>query len=166
MVVLYIRNVKGAILIGIMSTTILAVIVEAIGDFGPTVGGDGSVNPKGWNLNVPVWPDSIVDMPDFSLLGNFSLFGAFERAGVVTAALFVFTLLLADFFDTMGTMTAIGAEAGLLDEEGMPPNTQRILIVDSLAAAAGGAGPRRATRPTSSRRPAWGRAPAPGWPVS
>ena len=48
--------------------------------------------------------------------------------------------MLADFFDTMGTMTAIGAEAGLLDEEGAPPNTQRILIVDSLAAAAGGAG--------------------------
>jgi AGZA family xanthine/uracil permease-like MFS transporter len=48
--------------------------------------------------------------------------------------------MLADFFDTMGTMTAIGAEAGLLDEEGIPPNSQRILIVDSLAAAAGGAG--------------------------
>ena len=53
--------------------------------------------------------------------------------------LFVFTLMLADFFDTMGTMTAIGAEAGLLDEDGMPPNSQRILVVDSLAAAAGGA---------------------------
>ena len=39
----------------------------------------------------------------------------------------------------MGTMTAIGAEAGLLDEEGNPPNTQRILVVDSIAAAAGGA---------------------------
>ena len=47
--------------------------------------------------------------------------------------------MLADFFDTMGTMTAIGAEAGLLDEAGTPPNTQRILIVDSVAAAAGGA---------------------------
>ncbi|MGI8701380.1 MAG: solute carrier family 23 protein, partial [Nocardioidaceae bacterium] len=70
---------------------------------------------------------------------NFSLFGAFSHAGVVTALLFVFTLLLADFFDTMGTMTAIGAEAGLLDEEGMPPNSQKILVVDSLAAAAGGA---------------------------
>jgi AGZA family xanthine/uracil permease-like MFS transporter len=54
--------------------------------------------------------------------------------------LLVFTLMLADFFDTMGTMTAIGAEADLLDAEGAPPNTQRILVVDSLAAAAGGAG--------------------------
>ena len=57
----------------------------------------------------------------------------------MTALLLVFTLLLADFFDTMGTMTAIGAEAGLLDEDGKPPNTERILVVDSLAAAAGGA---------------------------
>ena len=47
--------------------------------------------------------------------------------------------MLADFFDTMGTMVAIGAEAGLLDEDGNPPNAQRILIVDSVAAAAGGA---------------------------
>ena len=47
--------------------------------------------------------------------------------------------MLADFFDTMGTMTAIGAEAGLLDEEGPPPNTTKILVVDSIAAAAGGA---------------------------
>ena len=59
---------------------------------------------------------------------------------MVAALLLVFTLMLADFFDTMGTMTAIGAEAGLLDEEGTPPSTQRILVVDSVAAAAGGLG--------------------------
>ncbi len=62
-----------------------------------------------------------------------------EASASSAALLLVFTLLLADFFDTMGTMTAIGAEAGLLDEEGTPPNTQRILVVDSIAAAAGGA---------------------------
>ena len=78
-------------------------------------------------------------MPDLQLLGDFNLLGSWENAGIVISALFVFTLLLADFFDTMGTMTAIGAEAGLLDEEGMPHNTQRILIVDSIAAVAGGA---------------------------
>lgn len=138
MVILYIRKVKGAILIGIVATTVLAVIVEAIADIGPTVIGD-EVNPKGWNLNVPVWPDKLVDTPDFSLVGDFNLLGGFQEVGFVSACLFVFTLLLADFFDTMGTMTAIGAEAGLLDEEGIPPNSQRILIVDSIAAAAGGA---------------------------
>ncbi len=88
---------------------------------------------------MPGLPDKFVDVPDFATLGEFSLLGSFQSVGVVSALLLVFTLMLADFFDTMGTMTAIGAEAGLLDEEGTPPNTQRILIVDSVAAAAGGA---------------------------
>jgi AGZA family xanthine/uracil permease-like MFS transporter len=138
MVTLYVRKVHGAILVSIIVTTVVAVVVEAIAKVGPSVSGD-KVNPNGWNLNVPALPKTVVDVPDFGLLGQFSLFGAFERVGVVTAVLFVFTLMLADFFDTMGTMTAIGAEAGLLDEEGVPPNSQRILIVDSVAAAAGGA---------------------------
>ena len=125
---LWVRHVKGAILISIVATTVLAIIVEAIGD------------PKAWSLTTPAWPDKIFDTPDFGTVGEFSLLGSFENAGVVTALLFVFTLMLADFFDTMGTMTAIGAEAGLLLEDGTPPNTQRILVVDSIAAAAGGAG--------------------------
>ena len=88
---------------------------------------------------MPALPSSVVEKPDFGLLGHFSLLGSFSAIGVVSAALLVFTLLLADFFDTMGTMVAIGAEAGLLDAEGNPPNAQRILVVDSIAAAAGGA---------------------------
>jgi AGZA family xanthine/uracil permease-like MFS transporter len=142
MAVLYTKRVKGAILISILVATAFAIVLEAIGSFG----GQGYdfehntlTNPSGWNLTIPSFPHSIAATPDFSLIGHFSLFGAFQHAGVVTALLFVFTLLLADFFDTMGTMTAIGAEAGLLDREGMPPNSQAILIVDSLAAAAGGA---------------------------
>lgn len=134
MIVLYVRGVKGAILIGIVVATIVAIIVESIGKLGSSVD-----NPTGgWNLNVPALPDKIVDVPDFSLIGNFNLLGSWESAGVVTVLLLIFTLLLADFFDTMGTMTAIGAEADLLDEEGNPPNTKRILVVDSLAAVAGG----------------------------
>jgi AGZA family xanthine/uracil permease-like MFS transporter len=138
MVTLYVRKVKGAILIAIGVTTLIAIVVEAIAQIGPMVSGD-DYNPHGWNLNVPAIPDNVVDLPTFPTLGEFSLLGSFESVGFVTAALFVFTLLLADFFDTMGTMTAIGAEAGLLDEEGVPPHTDRILVVDSLAAAAGGA---------------------------
>jgi adenine/guanine/hypoxanthine permease len=137
-IALWVRRVKGAILISILVTTVLAVVVEAVADIGPSVSGD-TVNPKGWNLNVPALPDQVVSVPDFGLLGEFSLLGSFERVGLVAALLFVFTLMLADFFDTMGTMTAIGSEAGLLDEDGMPPRTQRILVVDSVAAAAGGA---------------------------
>ncbi|MGA9716110.1 MAG: NCS2 family permease [Aeromicrobium sp.] len=136
MIVLHARHVPGAILIGILSATVIAGIVNAIID---VPAGAGDPNSKGWNLNVPSWPDSLFQKPDFSLIGEFSLFGSFERVGFVTAALLVFTLLLADFFDTMGTMTAIGAEAGLNDEDGTPQNAQRILVVDSIAAAAGGA---------------------------
>ena len=133
-ITLWVLRVKGAILISILATTVLAIVVEAIGGFGSIVD-----SPTGWYLNVPGLPDKFVDVPDFATLGEFSLLGSFEAVGVVSALLLVFTLMLADFFDTMGTMTAIGAEAGLLDEEGTPPNTQRILIVDSVAAAAGGA---------------------------
>jgi AGZA family xanthine/uracil permease-like MFS transporter len=53
--------------------------------------------------------------------------------------MFVFTLLVTDFFDTMGTMVAVGQEGDLLDSEGMPPRTKEILLVDSVAAVAGGA---------------------------
>jgi AGZA family xanthine/uracil permease-like MFS transporter len=138
MIALYVRKVKGAILISIIAAAVLSVVIEAVVHVGPSVSGN-KVNPNGWGLNVPALPDKIVSFPDFGLLGHFSLFGAFGRVGVTTALLFIFTLMLADFFDTMGTMTAIGAEAGLNDEEGIPPNSQRILIIDSVAAAAGGA---------------------------
>jgi AGZA family xanthine/uracil permease-like MFS transporter len=138
MITLFVRKVKGAILISIIATTVLAMIVEAVAHVGPLNNGK-TINPTGWNLNVPAWPDTVVDVPDFGLLGQFSLLGSFESVGIITSVLFIFTLMLADFFDTMGTMTAIGAEAGLLDEEGTPPNPRRILAIDSIAAAAGGA---------------------------
>ncbi|MEY4348600.1 MAG: hypothetical protein RIS43_1019, partial [Actinomycetota bacterium] len=81
----------------------------------------------------------ITATPSFASLGQFDLFGGFATAGAVTAGLLVFTLLITDFFDTMGTMTAIGAEAGLLDGEGNVPNADSVLLVDSIAAVAGGA---------------------------
>jgi adenine/guanine/hypoxanthine permease len=134
-ITLWVKRVRGAILLAIVATTILAIIVESIGNFGSIVD-----NPNGgWGLNVPKWPDKITDTPHFDTLGHFNLLGSFDNVGVVTTLLLIFTLMLADFFDTMGTMTAIGAEAGLLDDEGIPPKTQQILVVDSLAAAAGGA---------------------------
>jgi AGZA family xanthine/uracil permease-like MFS transporter len=51
----------------------------------------------------------------------------------------IFALFMTDFFDTMGTVIAIGQEAKLLDERGRPPQLKRILLIDSLAAAGGGA---------------------------
>jgi len=135
-VVLVTKKVRGGLLIAIVGATILAVIIEVVGKIGAF---DAVKNVTGWKLNVPALPDKVVDVPDLSLLGHFSLFGSISKIGVLAVILLVFSLLLADFFDTMGTMVAIGAEAGLLDEEGNPPKTQQILIVDSIAAAAGGA---------------------------
>ena len=138
---LMIRKVKGALLIGIIVSTILAVIIETSLKIGPNFdGATGNVNPKGWGLNVPRMPDKVLDTPKFDLLGQFDLLGSFSRVSAVAGILLVFTLLLADFFDTMGTMTAIGHQAGLNDRDGNVPNADRILLVDSLAAAAGGVG--------------------------
>ncbi|GAA4967723.1 NCS2 family permease [Kineococcus glutinatus] len=140
MIALLVRRVRGALLIGIVAATALAVVLEAVADIGPRTGADGTANAGGWGLNVPTLPDQVAAVPDFGLLGEFDLLGSFSAIGVTTVVLLVFSLLLADFFDTMGTMVAIGAEGDLLDEEGNPPNAQRILVVDSLAAIAGGAG--------------------------
>ncbi len=134
-IVLMVLRVHGAILLGILGATVLAIIAESIGHFGTL----SASNPDGWSLNVPKWPSNFVDMPDLSLLGNFNVLGSWRTAGVLVSVMFVFTLLLSDFFDTMGTMVAVGAEAGLLDKQGNPPLTREILLVDSIAAAAGGA---------------------------
>ncbi len=137
---LMVRKIKAAILIGIVVSTIAAIAIESSFKIGPNFdGATGTVNPKGWGLNVPAMPDSVVATPDFGLLGHFNLFGSFEKISLVSALLIIFSLLLADFFDTMGTMTAIGQESGLVDRDGNVPGAERILLVDSLAAAAGGA---------------------------
>jgi adenine/guanine/hypoxanthine permease len=135
MLVMIVLRVRGAILIGIIGATVLAIVIEAIGHLGP----QSAKNPTGWSLNVPKLPSKVVDVPDLGLLGHFNIFGSWQKAGIVVTLMFVFTLLLSDFFDTMGTMVAVGQEAGLLDENGNPPRTKEILIVDSVAAAAGGA---------------------------
>lgn len=140
-ILMLVKGVRGAILYGIIGATALAIVVEAIGKIGGQRDAQGElVNPAGWGLNIPALPDKVIEIPDFGLLGDFNLLGSFSKIGLVSAVLLVFTLLLADFFDTMGTMVAIGAEADLLDKDGNPPNSQKILLVDSLAAVAGGAG--------------------------
>jgi len=140
-IALMVKKIKGAILIGIVVATAAAIAIESAFKIGPLFNGaTGAVNPKGWNLNVPAMPAEIVATPDFSLFGQFNLLGSFDRVPLITAILFIFTLLLSDFFDTVGTVTAIGHESGLIDDEGNVPNNNKILFVDSLAAVAGGAG--------------------------
>jgi AGZA family xanthine/uracil permease-like MFS transporter len=139
--VLVVRKIKGALLLGILFSTVLAIVIEAVAHIGPRFGTDGSeVNAHGWALQVPSLPKHWFGVPDLSLIGHFSLFGGFSRIGVLAAVLIVFALMIADFFDTVGTVTAVGAEGGLLDADRNLPGSQGVLLIDSLAAAAGGAG--------------------------
>jgi AGZA family xanthine/uracil permease-like MFS transporter len=128
MVVLMNKRVKGALLIGIISSTILAIIVNAIW------------HVTEWGVVTPKLPHSIVGAPNFSLLGHFSLFGGFAEAGVITGIVFVFTLFLSDFFDAMGTITGVSNEAGLMDKKGNLPAMNKALFIDGLGALFGGLG--------------------------
>ena len=139
MVVLMVRKTKGALLIGIISATVIAVIVEKAFKIGPNFTAPDKVNPKGWGLNVPIIPHKIVATPKFDLLGHFNLLGSFNRVSVMAGILLIFTLVLSDFFDLVGTVTAIGHEAGMIGPEGTVPNNDKVLVVDALAAVAGGA---------------------------
>ena len=143
--ILYARRVPGALLIAIGGSTVLAVIVESVARIGAMTDASGAVvNPTGWMLNVPRVGD-LFSLPDLSLLGRVDLFGGFvangfEFGAVLMLVLLIFSLLLADFFDTMGTVVAVGAEGNLLDDKGNPPHLTPILLVDSAAAIAGGLG--------------------------
>jgi len=132
--VLVARKAQAALLIGIVATTIIAVILESIFKVGPSLG----VNPAGWNLNAPVLPTEFVAVPDLSLIGQVS-FGAFDRIGMLAAVMLVFTLVFTNFFDAMGTMTGLANEAGLADKNGNFPRLKSALIVEGIGAVAGGA---------------------------
>jgi AGZA family xanthine/uracil permease-like MFS transporter len=126
-IVLVALRVKGALLLSILSTTVLAVVVNAVA--GGTLWGD---------TGIAQLPSQIVALPDFSLIGDFS-FGYLGKLGLLAAVLAVFTLLLADFFDTMGTAIGLGREGDFLDADDRLPGMERVLLVDSIAAAVGGA---------------------------
>ncbi len=109
------RGVRGGILIGILLTGVVGMI------FGI----------------VPL-PGGVVDFRfDTSTIGGGVL--AIPEVLQVSLIPVIFALFMTDFFDTMGTVIAVGQEGKLLDEEGRPPRLKRILLVDSLAAAGGGA---------------------------
>ncbi|OLZ52043.1 NCS2 family permease [Amycolatopsis keratiniphila] len=131
--ILVAKRIKGAILIGVLASTVVAIVVEAITKVGPSKG----VNPQGWNLGYPALPEQVLGVPDLSLVGDIS-FGAWTRLPIITVVLLVFTLVLADFFDTMGSMTGLAKEGGLLPADGKLPNVGKALFVDGTAAVAGG----------------------------
>ncbi|EFL16664.1 permease [Streptomyces sp. C] len=126
---LLIRKTPGAILISIVVMTVVAVAVQLIAD----------LPDLAWGLTVPQWPGNPVAAPDFGLVGQVSLFGGFGKVGVLTGILFVFTVLLSCFFDAMGTILGVGDEAKLTKPDGTFPGINRVLLIDGLAVASGGA---------------------------
>jgi AGZA family xanthine/uracil permease-like MFS transporter len=113
---LYSKKVPGALIISILATTVVALF-----------------------LDVAAVPETFVVTPSFATLGLFDLGNVFTQLGFVAAALTIFSFMLTDFFDTMGTATAIVEQAGLTDEEENIPGIGKLLFVDSIGAAVGGA---------------------------
>jgi AGZA family xanthine/uracil permease-like MFS transporter len=126
------RRVKGAILIGILVTTVVGLIVHGI-----------------WRVPLSTIPGKLelagplISAPDFRFVG-IGLFGLdfLTRGGaplILAGILAVLSIMLSDFFDTAGTFTALGTEAGLVDKNGnLQQNEDRAYLVDSLSALMGG----------------------------
>jgi AGZA family xanthine/uracil permease-like MFS transporter len=125
-IVLRARGFRGDLVVGIVLATAAAVIIN-----------EASGNDAGFTAGA-AWPGDVYEKPDLSLLGNFN-FDAFTELAVISAVVWVFTLFMADFFDTMGTLVGVGRQAGYVDEKGNFPEVRKPLLVDSLAAVAGGA---------------------------
>jgi adenine/guanine/hypoxanthine permease len=119
------RRLRGALLISIVLSTILAIIINE------------AKHLAVWQNGVAAWPHKVFSSPDFGLVGHFS-FNVFHVLGIGSGIAVVLAVMLSDFFDTMGTVIGIAGEADLLDSDGRLPGIQRVLMVDSLAAAAGG----------------------------
>ncbi|SCD40689.1 NCS2 family permease [Streptomyces sp. PpalLS-921] len=132
---LLVRKAPGAILISIVAMTAVALIINAV----------AGLPAEAWGLTVPEWPGNPVASPDFGLIGEVSLLGGFEKVGLLTGVLFVFTVLLSCFFDAMGTILGVGDEAKLMDKDGNFPGINKVLFIDGVAVAAGGASSSSAT---------------------
>jgi AGZA family xanthine/uracil permease-like MFS transporter len=118
-IALWVLKIRAALIISILVTTVIALIA-----------------------GVSTIPSQITVTPSFSTLGLGlqNPFEVFSKLGFLAAILTIFAIMLSDFFDTMGTVTGIASEAGLAREDGSVPGIGRVLIVDSVAAFAGGAG--------------------------
>ena len=125
--VLLARRVRGALLISIVVATVAAIILN------------NAMNGEIWQFGVADIPSTWVATPDFSLVGAVS-FDFVGTLGALTALAVVVAVMLSDFFDTMGTAVALGRKAKIVDEAtGSMPRLRRILLIDGLAAALGGA---------------------------
>src|SRR5262249_12277818 len=121
------RRFRGALLVGIVLSTGVAIAVNMLTD--------GKAFPT---PGMAVLPSRLVGLPDFSTIGAGLDLSVFIRVGVVTAVMSIFAIMLSDFFDTMGTVIGVGGEGGWLDAGGQLPRINRVLLVDSLGAVFGG----------------------------
>ena len=102
------RKVKGALLIGILASTVLAIVINELKD--ETI----------WANGIAAIPGGITATPDFGWSASFS-FDFVSALGTATAFAAVISVMLSDFFDTMGTVIGLGGEAKLLDKDGRLP---------------------------------------------
>jgi adenine/guanine/hypoxanthine permease len=121
------RRVRGALLLGIVATTVIAIALNGL-----LAGWRGFSTPGAAQL-----PRAIVQLPDFSTFGRLD-FGLFARMGGLAAALAVFSMMLSDFFDTIGTVVGVGEKAGFVDRQGRIARLNRVLLIDSVGALFGG----------------------------
>jgi adenine/guanine/hypoxanthine permease len=117
-VVLGARNVRGSIVIGVLSSTVLGLIFGVLD--GPSA--------------VAEWPGS----GSFSTIGDSLAWHNIRDALQVALIPTIFALFMSDFFDTLGTVVAVGGSGDLLDERGELPGIRNVLLVDSAAASTGG----------------------------
>jgi AGZA family xanthine/uracil permease-like MFS transporter len=121
------RRVRGALLLGILGTTVIAIVLNGL-----SAGWSGFSTPGAGQI-----PQAIVQLPDFSTFGRLD-FGLFAKLGLLTAVLSIFSIMLSDFFDTMGTVIGVGEKGGFVDRDGRLPRVNRVLLVDSVGAMFGG----------------------------
>jgi AGZA family xanthine/uracil permease-like MFS transporter len=121
------RGFRGDLLVGILATTVLATLINWATNY------EAFTTP-----GVARVPDDVVQSPNFGLLGDVS-FDSFATLGIIATLAWIFALFLADFFDTMGTLVGVGRQAGYLNRDGELPEIRKPLLVDSVAAMAGGA---------------------------
>jgi AGZA family xanthine/uracil permease-like MFS transporter len=139
---LMVRKVPGALLISIIVSTLVAIVINVA--MGTTVG-DNGLTKAGFSAGTAVWPDKwFFDFSGdnfstiFQPVGHLVSVWTQPEVPFLTVLLVVFSLMLSDFFDTMGTVIGVGEEAGLLDKDGHLPDIGRVLLVDSVAAIVGG----------------------------
>ena len=125
-IVLYVKKVKGSILIGILATWILGMIAQATGIYQV---GDGFYS---------LYPS--FQMTDFSAIGK--TFGQCFKADFSGVTVFNFIVVLlsflfVDMFDTIGTLIGVSSKAGMLDENEKLPRIKPALLADAIATSAG-----------------------------